>query len=86
MKKLDIRLLRRYQLWLPYFEPLEIAKAGETVGQVNIHEGRKKLLNVTVAEDYTVFIPHDSKDKIEQVLVAKEDLKAPIKKGEIAGL
>lgn len=67
------------------FEPLEIAKAGETVGQVNIHEGRKKLLNVTVAEDYTVFIPHDSKDKIEQVLVAKEDLKAPIKKGEIAG-
>lgn len=67
------------------FEPVEIAKAGEIVGQVNIQEGRKKILNVTVAEDYTAFVPSGSKEKLEKVLVAKEDLKAPIKKGEVAG-
>jgi len=62
-----------------------VIKKGEKVQNIEVPEGKKTVTSAEVAEDLYVIYKKGTKDTIERKIVIKEDLKAPIKKGQVLG-
>lgn len=62
-----------------------VIKKDETVQNIDVPEGKKTTTSAEVANDLYVTIKKGTKNTIEKKVIMQEDLKAPIKKGQVLG-
>lgn len=66
-----------------YFIPQKISTKGDVVGQIQVNSSKDKLVNAIATEDISIL--YNEKTGLEESVKMKEDLKAPIKEGDIVG-
>ena len=67
------------------YEPLVIAKGGESLGEAAIPRGKEEKVSISAVEDLVVGIPRGKAEEITREILWREDLSAPLEKGEIVG-
>ena len=58
---------------------------GDIVQNIDIPDGKKTVTSAEVADNLYVLVKKGSRDTLNKQVIIKEELKAPIKKGEIIG-
>ena len=66
------------------FEFVEIAAAGEKMGEITVKGGKKETVDLIVDKDYSVLIPVGRQDELELVITDRQKISAPVEKGEKA--
>lgn len=67
------------------FEKELILRKGEQVHNIEVPDGKKTVTTAEVAEDLYVVYKRGAKGTLQKEIVLREDLKAPIEKGEVLG-
>lgn len=67
------------------FEKDLILRKGEQVHNIDVPDGKKTVTSAEVAEDLYVVYKRGTKGTLQKEVVLREDLKAPIEKGEVIG-
>lgn len=66
------------------FENVEILKKDQIVTSVTLKESEEKI-NLLSAEDFSLMLSQEERDKVKTEIKTASDLEAPIKKGEVLG-
>ena len=66
------------------FQNVEILKKNQIVTTVSIKEGKEKI-NLLAAEDFSLVLSQDERDKVKTEIKTNKTIKEPIEKGEILG-
>lgn len=66
------------------FKNVDILKKDQIVTTVAVKEGEEKI-NLLASEDFSLMLSQAEEDKVRTEIKTKEDLKEPIKKGEVLG-
>lgn len=68
------------------FKSVKVTEAGKVVAQgIKVTGGNKKVINGIAAEDYSLLTKKGEEKQLKKQQVIKEDLTAPIKKGDVIG-
>ena len=67
------------------YDNVFIAEKGESNGLMPIEKGRDEFVDAVAAEDICLLVKKGQKDGVRCEAVTKENLKAPIKKGDTIG-
>ncbi len=68
------------------FDNAVIVHKNEFVDNIQIEDGKQQYVAGIMDKDFTYPVAAGSQEKIERKIVLKEDLKAPVKKGEVLGV
>ena len=67
------------------YENVFIAEKGESNGMMPVEKGCEEFVDAIAAEDISLLVEKGQKDAVRCEAVTKENLKAPIKKGDTIG-
>ena len=67
------------------FESIPVAKAGEEIAKVRVEKGKQVMLSAVVAEDFFILSEKGSPGELQQQVVIRQDILAPVEKGEPLG-
>ena len=67
------------------FNVEDIVAKGELVGEVEVQEGKKPIVNLETANNLRKSVLIGSRDEIEREIVVDEEIAAPVEKGKVLG-
>ncbi|MDR5658167.1 D-alanyl-D-alanine carboxypeptidase family protein [Serpentinicella sp. ANB-PHB4] len=67
------------------YNTIEIAKKGESLGNVTVDKGKNSSISSTVEDDIYMLVKKGEEQSMEKEIVLKDNIYAPIKKGDKIG-
>lgn len=78
-------LKRLMEYGLTKFEQVIVDAAGTFVRRISVANGTDRKVSVSTADDFSVLLRQGDKENIVREVVAENELKAPIRKGDVVG-
>lgn len=67
------------------YEPVVIARAGETLGEASIPRGKAEKVSISASKDLVIGIPRGKAGELTREMAWRKELVAPLQKGELVG-